>query len=116
MELRVDDGEIIFAKWLIKFKVSDEVKNKLERFRVEDDGVVAYTDEERNEAEKILKELGIEYSVENIYPDDAMLAIASKVKKIAYSRSEVVDYIKTGKMPDRAYIMRREYGNERTNL
>jgi hypothetical protein len=130
VELSVVDGRVVFARWLIRCEIpappeappprGREEEDPFWRFirrlgnhRVERDGVMAYDDAERADIEAGLRELGIGYAVEDISPTPEQASKAGEVEGYVSTRSEALDYIERGVLPERLVMARmRRYVEE----
>jgi len=91
MYIRVNDGIIDFAIYLIKVELSKEQWELLLEFQIETEGIVCYSEEEKSEIENILSDNKITFFTENIQVDPGHI-IKSKDIKYA-SRSEAIIHL-----------------------
>lgn len=88
MYVKVDDGTAIYATHLINCPITDEVRNKLSQYQLEQNGVVSYG--ESIEVQNKLTELNVPFTVKTLNYDNHK----SKSKDIRYNnRSEAVKHL-----------------------
>jgi hypothetical protein len=113
IELAVVDGRVVFAKWKINCIIPKPDEEGADRFysmmsnhRVEPSmgAILAYTDDERAVIESKLKELGIDYTVEDISPSPDVVSKAQTVSGYITTRSDVLNYLQNNILPDSVKI------------
>lgn len=105
MHIRVDDGVAIFATHFLRAQIdrSDQgVSQKLAPFQCEADGIVIYPDQNIVDAEKILQELGIAYTIEEITQSPLHKQKCQGVKYC--SRSEAIEHFVNDAEPESMVI------------
>lgn len=93
IELYVVGNKIKFHKYLIECNVTEEIFDKLRKYRIESYGILCDNDDELREIEKVLNEHRIEYKVKNIEPTPEQLAKAMEIDGKVGSRTEALNYI-----------------------
>ena len=95
------DGVAHFGRWLLRCKVEREVEIT---HHVTDEGIICYTEKERERAERWLKDKGIEYKAEEL-PINPILE--EKAEGIKYtSRSEALAHLAEDREPESEKINR----------
>jgi len=92
MHIAVLDGEAIFASYLIKATIDDSIKkDKLRSFSVSDEGIIIFPFDDILQAEWVLREYNIPYTIEPIsYKDE----LKEKAKGLKYaSRTEALQHL-----------------------
>lgn len=94
MYIRIEDSTVIFPVCLIYCSIKPEEHEVLyQQFQWEPEGIVCFSDEERQRAESELTEESIEYNVESImFPQEVM----DKAKGVKYaSRTEAIQHLQS---------------------
>jgi len=94
MYISVNDGQVEFATHLIRAALPDDMQLP---FQKETAGLVIYYCWELKQAERLLREANISYSIEVIERDPVRESKASGVKY--GSRSEAIEHLTTDKAP-----------------
>lgn len=84
---------------------------RLGRYRIEDNCILCDNEEELNDIESALKELGIPYTITNIAPTPEQIARAKEIDGRIVDRNEALNYILKGIMPPR---LQREKETQQT--
>jgi len=94
--ISVNDGVVIFATHFIKCN-PEGARDNLAPFQLEKDGVVIYSEEEKNKAESKLMELGISYAIEPLDYEQHK----PKSQGIKYaSRTEAIEHLLNDAEPE----------------
>jgi hypothetical protein len=77
--IKVTDSKAYFATHFIHVGVTDEIREKI-NLQVEKTGIVCYSVDELVKAKQTLDELGVNYTIEELRVDPALIAKAQGVK------------------------------------
>jgi Arc/MetJ-type ribon-helix-helix transcriptional regulator len=90
MYLKTIDGNVVFATYFITTVIPNEQRN-LFPFQIEQNGIVCYSEEEKNQVEGLLTQYNISYITESLSFTDEQI---TKVKDKKYkSRTEAIQHL-----------------------
>lgn len=102
MYFRVDDGNVVFADYLIRAEIPEDKRALFIGFQCEPDGIVCYSEQEKVRAEETLTQEEVPFETEeiNFTPEQK-----AKVEGIKYaSRSEAIAHLLEDKEPESQVI------------
>ncbi len=104
MWLRIEDGNVVFATHIIKFRLDNiEIKNELiSMFQFEKEGIIIYSEDFLELAKSKLDKLGIIFTIEELQWTQEQ---KDKVMGVKYlSRSEAIKHLTNNKEPSNQII------------
>lgn len=91
MYIKMTDGQVEFATHFVYVNLTKEQKYQVNFCQLEKDGIVCYSDEEKDNIVNKLKELNITYTIEELNHDPVC---KEKCKDLKYnSRSEAIKHL-----------------------
>ena len=95
MSICTIDGTAYFGRWLLRCKIEKETEIT---HHVAAEGIICYTEKQKERAEKWLKDSGIEYKQEDLSVDRSL---EEKAKGVVYSsRSEAIAHLMEDREPE----------------